>query len=354
MIPKRSFTLDGRVVGPETPPYVVAEMSGNHNGSIDRAFAILAAAKEAGCNAVKLQTYKPDTITLDVDAPGFTVEEGLWGKQRLFDLYRHAQTPWEWHQALFDRAHELGLTIFSSPFDPTAVDLLESLDCPAYKIASFEIVDLPLIACCAATGKPIMMSVGMATIDEIYDAVTCARSAGARDIALLYCVSAYPAPASDMNLRTLHDLAQRFDVVVGLSDHTLGIGAAVASVALGASVIEKHFTLARSDGGSDAAFSIEPAEMAALCEEARTAWQAIGEVTYGPKDSDGQNAKYRRSLYVVADISEGEELTADNVRSVRPGFGLPPKHLDAILGRRAAKAISKGTPLAWDLLESKT
>lgn len=350
MMLARACTVDGRVVGPGHSPYVVAEMSANHNGSLERAYAILAAAKDVGCDAVKLQTYRPDTITLDVDGPGFVVEGGLWNGQRLFDLYKQAQTPWEWHEALFARGRELGLTIFSSPFDFSAVDLLESLDCPAYKIASFEVTDLPLIRRCAATGKPLVISTGMANADEIGEAVDAAHTGGAREIVLLHCVSGYPTPPDEMNLRTIPDLVQRFGVPVGLSDHTLGLTASIAAAALGAVLIERHFTMRRADGGPDSAFSLEPDEFRTLCTEVRSAFQALGTVDYGLKPSERGNAAYRRSLYAVADIAAGEIFTAANVRSVRPGFGLAPRELDAVLGRRARVAIARGTPLNWDLV----
>jgi pseudaminic acid synthase len=346
----KAITISGRRIGPDEPPYVVAELSGNHNASIDRALAIMDAAKAAGADAVKLQTYTADTLTLDIDGPGFVVEKGLWKGRRLHELYAEAHTPWDWMHPLFEHGRRIGITVFSSPFDESAVRLLEALDAPAYKIASFEMIDTGLVRACARTGKPLIISTGMADAAEIADAVAVARAAGARDIALLHCVSGYPTPASDMNLRTIPDLAARFDVPAGLSDHTLGIAVAIAATALGAVLIEKHVTLQRSDGGPDAAFSLEPDEIAALCREVRTAWEALGKVDYGLKSSERGNAAYRRSLYAVADIKAGEALTVANVRSIRPGHGLPPRELDAILGRVARIDIGRGTPLAWDLI----
>jgi len=343
--------IDGKTIDRNHPPYVIAELSGNHNGQIERAFRLIDAAREAGADAVKLQTYTADTITIDHDGPGFTIEGGLWNGRRLHELYQEAHTPWDWHPKLFEYAEKAGISCFSSPFDSTAVDFLERLGAPAYKIASFELVDTPLIAHAARTGKPLIMSTGMATDEEIEDAVSAAREAGARDIALLHCVSGYPTPAAEANLARIPRFAALYDCPIGLSDHTLGIEAAVASVALGATIVEKHFTFARSDGGPDAAFSLEPNELASLVRGVRTAHAAIGEAEYGHAASEQPNMKFRRSLYVVKDIGAGEVLTSQNVRSIRPGYGLAPKHLVDVLGRRARHPIARGTPMSFDLLE---
>ncbi len=345
------ITIAGRAIGPDHPPYVIAELSGNHNGDIARAFAIMEAAKDAGADAVKLQTYTADTITIDHDGPGFTIEGGLWDGRTLYDLYQEASTPWEWHDDLFAKGRDLGITVFSTPFDATAVDFLEKLDVPAYKIASFEMIDPALIERVAATGKPVIMSTGMADLAEIEEAVTAARDAGCRDLILLHCVSGYPTPAEESNLRTISELARRFDVVTGLSDHTLGIGVSVAAVALDAAVIEKHVTLRREDGGPDAAFSLEPAELGALVTETRAAWEALGTVNFERKASELPNMVFRRSLYVVEDVKKGDILNEKNIRAIRPGYGIAPKHLKDIIGRTAGRKIKRGTPMAWDLLE---
>jgi N-acetylneuraminate synthase len=344
------ITIEGRAIGPGHPPYVIAELSANHNGNLDQALRIIDAAQAAGADAVKIQTYRPDTITLKSDAPEFRITDGLWAGHTLYDLYDWAHTPWEWHAALFAHAAKRGITLFSSPFDLTAVDLLEGLGAPAYKIASFEAVDLPLIRYVAAKGKPMIISTGMADFAEITEAVAAARAGGCRELALLHCVSGYPAPASDYNLATLADMAAKLDLPVGLSDHTLDNTTAIASVALGAGIIEKHMTLDRAGGGPDDSFSLEPAEFAALCRGARSAWAAIGQVDYGRKSSEQTNVKFRRSLYAVRDIAEGEALSADNIRSIRPGFGLAPREYDTVIGRRARIAITRGTALSWDLL----
>lgn len=346
-----SFAVAGCPIGPEHPPFVIAELSGNHKGDLGRALALVEAAHAAGADAVKLQTYTADTITLDHDGPGFRIEGGLWAGRSLYDLYREAHTPWDWHPALFSRAEELGLPIFSAPFDPTAVAFLEELGCPAYKVASFEIVDLPLIGRIASTGKPMIISTGMADLGEIAEAVAAARTAGAGPLALLHCVSGYPTPPDEAHLRTIPHLAAAFGTIAGLSDHTPGIAVAVAAVALGAPIIEKHLTLRRADGGPDAAFSLEPEEFAAMASACRTAWSALGAVSYGRTESERGNVQFRRSLYAVADIAAGEPLTERNVRSIRPGFGLPPKRLPELLGRRARVAISRGTPLSLDLVD---
>lgn len=328
-------------------------MSGNHNGDIARAFAIMEAAKDAGADAVKIQTYTADTITINHDGPGFRIEGGLWEGRTLYELYTEASTPWDWHPALFDKGRDLGITVFSSPFDSTAVDFLEGLAVPAYKIASFELIDLPLIRKVAATGKPMILSTGMANTDEIHEAVAAARDAGAVDLALLHCVSGYPTPTTESNLRTLLDFATRFDTVIGLSDHTLGTVPAIAAVALGAAIIEKHFTLSRADGGPDAAFSLEPQELKQLCYDSKTAWQALGEAGSARKPSERENMMFRRSLYAVQSIRAGELFTEDNVRSIRPGFGLAPKYYPDILGQTATKEISRGTPLDWNLVTKR-
>jgi pseudaminic acid synthase len=345
-----SVTIAGRRIGPDQPPYVVAELSGNHNGDIGRALALIDAARAAGADAVKLQTYTADTITIDHDGPEFRVQGGLWDGRRLYELYQEAHTPWDWHGRLFEHARSIGIEIFSSPFDPTAVELLETLGAPAYKIASFELIDLPLIEICARTGKPLIMSTGLASPQEITEAVQAARDAGDGGIILLHCTSAYPAPVCDMNLRTLQHLADQHGVVVGLSDHTLGLAASVAAVALGACFIEKHFTLSRAEGGVDSGFSLEPHELERLVRESREAWSALGEVRYDEVPSEAASRDHRRSLYVVADVAAGEPLTPANVRSIRPGHGLPPKHLPDVLGRNASRDLERGSPLDWSML----
>jgi pseudaminic acid synthase len=345
------FSIAGRKIGPDHEPFVICELSGNHNGSLDRALAMVDAAAATGADAIKLQTYTPDTITLDAEGADFMIEGGLWDGRRLYDLYAEAYTPYEWHPALFERARALGVILFSSPFDATAVDLLESLDAPAYKIASFEAVDLPLIKRVAATGKPMIISTGLANLEEMGEAVDAARSAGSGEIALLHCVSSYPAPIEEANVRTVADLATRFGVVGGLSDHTPGVAASVAAVALGASIIEKHFTLARADGGPDAAFSLEPGEFARLVADCKAAWRSLGRVHYDDLGSEAAAAGHRRSLYVAQDVAAGEALTETNIRSVRPGYGLPPKHLPDVVGRKAARTLRKGERLAWDMVE---
>ncbi|MBI1778537.1 MAG: pseudaminic acid synthase [Proteobacteria bacterium] len=345
------LTIANRAVGAGRPPYVIAEMSGNHNGRIEHAFAIMASAKRAEADAVKLQTYTADTITIDHDGPGFRIKGGLWDGRSLHELYQEAHTPWEWHAELFAKGRELGITVFSSPFDPTAVELLERLNAPAYKIASFEIVDLPLIRLVASTGKPMIMSTGMATLSEIEEGVAAARDGGCKELALLHCISGYPTPAEEANLATIPDLTRRFDCPIGLSDHTLGTSVAVAATALGARLVEKHLTLARSDGGPDAAFSLEPEELAQLVQAVRAASAAIGRASYELKPSERENTVFRRSLYVVADMRQGEAFTPANVRSIRPGFGLAPKHLPAVIGRRAARSLARGTPLDPSMVE---
>lgn len=334
-----------RPIGPGYPPYVIAELSANHNGNLSQALKIIDAAVEAGADAVKIQTYRPDTITLKSDAEDFQITEGLWAGYTLYDLYEWAHTPWEWHEALFAHAAKRGITMFSSPFDPTAVDLLESLNAPAYKIASFEAVDLPLIRYVASKGKPMIISTGMADLEEINEAVSAAREGGCRELALLHCVSGYPAPASDYNLVTIADIAGRFGMAVGLSDHTLGNTTAIASVALGASIIEKHLTLDRAGGGPDDSFSLEPSAFAALCRDVRTAWEAVGKVDYGSKSSELANVKFRRSLYFVENLKAGDAIEATSVRSVRPGYGLAPKMFDTIVGKKVKQDVFCNTPV---------
>lgn len=345
------FSIAGRPIGPDAPPFLIAELSGNHNGDLGRALALVDAAHAAGADAVKLQTYTADTITIDHDGPGFRIGHGLWAGRTLHDLYREAHTPWAWHAALFERAAALGLAIFSAPFDPTAIDFLETLGCAAYKIASFEVVDLPLVGRAAATGKPLIVSTGMADLGEIGEAVAAVRAAGGAAPALLHCVSGYPTPPEEADLRTIPHLGAAFGTVVGLSDHTPGTAVPVAAVAVGASIIEKHLTLRRADGGPDAAFSLEPDEFAGMAAACRTAWTALGRVRYDRSASERGNAQFRRSLYAVADIEAGQILTERDIRSIRPGYGLPPKLLPALLGRRARTAIARGTPLSLGLVD---
>lgn len=341
-----------RPIGPDHRPYVIAEMSGNHNQSLDRALAIVDAAAAAGADAIKLQTYTADTMTLDVDAPGFVIEDpgSLWAGRQLHDLYAEAHTPWAWHEPIMARARSHGMHCFSTPFDETAVDFLESLQVPAYKIASFECTDLPLIRKVAATGKPMIISTGMATLAEIDETVRTARAAGCRDLVLLKCTSTYPSTPANTHLRSIPVLREAMGCQVGLSDHTMGCGAAVAAVALGATVVEKHFTLARADGGVDSAFSLEPAELAQLRIETERAWQAMGDVRFGASQAEQKSLVFRRSLYIVKPLQPGDVLSSDNVRTIRPGFGLPPKYLETVMGKRVVRSVPAGTPLAWDLI----
>jgi N-acetylneuraminate synthase len=339
-----------RKIGKEYPPYIIAELSANHNGKLETALKIIEEAARAGADAVKLQTYRPDTITLDSDADEFKIKGGLWDGRTLYELYEEAHMPWEWHKPLFEHARKVGIPIFSSPFDTTAVDLLEDLNAPAYKIASFEAVDLPLIRYVAATGKPMIISTGMANAEEIQEAITAAREGGCKELAILHCVSGYPAPAEDYNLRTIVDMIERFGLVTGLSDHTLDNTTAIASVVLGASIIEKHFTLDRNGGGPDDSFSLEPADLSALCRDSKTAWKALGQVDYGRKSSEQGNAQFRRSLYFVKDMKAGDVITENCVRSVRPGYGLAPKYLDRVIGQVVARDIKANTPVMEDAL----
>ncbi|MEL7188805.1 MAG: pseudaminic acid synthase [Pseudomonadota bacterium] len=350
MTKTQEITIDGQKIGPGHEPYVICEMSGNHNGSLERAIILLEAAAATGADAIKMQSYTADTITIDHDGPDFTVEGGLWDGRTLYDLYGEAQTPFEWHEPLFKRARELGVTLFSSPFDESAVDLLEELGAPAYKIASFEAVDLPLVAYVASKGKPMIISTGMANLDEIGEAVATARENGCEELVLLHCISSYPAPDDQSNVRTVPDLADRFGVVSGLSDHTFGSAVAVSSIALGGCVVEKHFTLRRADGGPDSAFSLEPDEFKTLVADCKRAWRSLGKATYDLQGSESASVQFRRSLYVVEDIQAGASLTRDNVRSIRPGQGLAPKHLPEVLGKTAARDLKRGEPLLWDAL----
>lgn len=338
--------IRGRRIAADAPPYVIAELSANHNGRLETALRIIDEAKLAGADAVKLQTYRPDTITLDCNSEDFQIHGGLWDGKTLYQLYQEAHMPWDWHAVLFEHARKIGITLFSSPFDNSAVDLLEDLNAPAYKIASFEAIDLPLIKYVASTGKPMIISTGMADEEEIKEAIDAARAGGCKELAILHCVSGYPAPSEDYNLRTLSDMIERFSLVTGLSDHTLDSTTAIASVALGAAIIEKHFTLNRNGGGPDDSFSLEPQEMTALCKNSRTAWAALGRVDYGRKSSEQGNAKFRRSLYFVKDLKAGDEVTRDAIRSVRPGFGLAPKNYDRLIGRRVVKDVRRNTPVS--------
>lgn len=344
--------IDGRPIGSDHPPYVIAELSANHNGNLETALAIVEAAAKSGADAVKLQTYRPDTITLDSDADEFVIKGGLWDGRTLYELYEEAHTPWDWHRPLFDHARKLGITMFSSPFDTTAVDLLEDLGAPAYKIASFEAVDLSLIRYVAGTGKPMIISTGMADADEIAEAIAAAQDGGCHELAILHCVSGYPAPAHDYNLHTIPDMIARFGLVTGLSDHTLDNTTAITSIALGASLIEKHFTLDRNGGGPDDSFSLEQPEMTALCRDVKTAWSALGKVDYGRKSSEEGNVKFRRSLYFVKDLKAGDVITGDAVRSVRPGYGLPPKMLDEVVGKRVMRDVGINTAVRTGDLNS--
>lgn len=344
--------IGSREIGRTCVPFIIAEMSGNHNQSLGRALEIVEAAAKAGAHALKLQTYTPDTMTIDLDEREFHISDpdSLWEGASLYKLYAKAYTPWEWHKPIFDRARALGIIAFSTPFDDTAVEFLEDLDVPCYKVASFENTDLPLIRRVAATGKPLIISTGMATVAELDETVRAAREAGCNDLILLKCTSTYPATAANTNILTIPHLRELFGCEVGLSDHTMGLGVSVGSVALGATVIEKHFTLNRADGGVDSTFSMEPAEMAQLVEETERAWQALGQVNYGPTEAENKSLQYRRSLYVVQDLKAGDVLTKDNVRAIRPGLGLPTKYVEQVLGKAVRKDARRGTALRWDLL----
>lgn len=342
--------INGRKVGKGAPPYIIAELSANHNGSIERAFETIKSAYESGADAIKIQTYTADTMTIDCDHEDFMIRGGLWDGYKLYDLYKWAETPFEWHQAIFDYAANLGITIFSTPFDEAAVDLLELLGAPAYKIASFEATDLPLIRYVARTGKPIIMSTGMCSEEEIEEAVSTAREAGCKDLILLHCISSYPAPIDQANLLQMRCLTERFKTIPGLSDHTLGTTASVAAVALGACVIEKHFTLSRNDTGPDSEFSIEPDELKRLCQDAFDAWSALGKADFERQKAEEGNKKFRRSVYFVNDMKSGEIITQSHIRRIRPGLGLPPKYYDQLLGRRVNQDIVRGTATSWELI----
>ncbi|MEC1750547.1 pseudaminic acid synthase [Bacillus mojavensis] len=344
------INIDGRSIGPHHPPFIIAEMSGNHNQSLERAFHIIEAAAKAGAHALKIQTYTADTMTLNIDTKDFKIEDNdsLWSGSTLYTLYQQAYTPWEWHKPIFDKCRELGMIPLSTPFDESAVDFLEDLGVPIYKIASFENTDIPLIKKVAATGKPIIISTGMATVAEIDETITAAKEAGCKELILLKCTSTYPASPVNTNISTIPHMKELFNCQVGLSDHTMGTGVAVASVALGATVIEKHFTLSRADGGVDSAFSLEPPELKELVVETERAWQALGQITYGPTDKEKASLKFRRSIYVTNDIKAGEIFTKENIKVVRPGYGLEPKYFDVMIGKTATKHLSAGTPLGWD------
>ena len=348
---KNVIEIAGRLIGPEHKPYIICELSGNHNGSLDRALALIDAAAKTGCDAIKIQSYTPDTMTIDCDNDDFQIMEGTWSGYNLYRLYEEAFTPFEWHTAMFERAAELGITIFSTPFDETAADMLEELGTPAFKIASFEIVDLELIAHVASKKKPMIISTGMASLAEIEVAVDTARNSGCSEIILLHCVSSYPAPNAQSNLYTLSHLATAFDAVGGLSDHTHGTATSVAAVALGASVIEKHFTLARVDGGPDSAFSLEPEEFKRLCDDCYSAWVSLGQVDYTRQEAEESNLVFRRSIYVISDIQKGEVLSRENIKVIRPGYGLPPSMLTSCLGRKAKFDLKRGTALSVDLFD---
>ncbi len=344
--------INDRLIGTGHPPLIVAEMSGNHNQSLERALAIVTAAAESGAHAVKLQTYTPDTMTIDLDEREFHISDrtSLWAGTSLYKLYGEAYTPWEWHRPIMDRAQELGIFAFSTPFDDSAVDFLESLDVPCYKIASFENTDLPLIRRVARTGKPIIIATGMATAGELDESVRTARAAGCNDLILLKCTSTYPATAENSNVLSIPHMREMFDCEIGLSDHTMGVGVSVAAVAHGATVIEKHFTLSRADGGVDSAFSMEPAELTQLVVESQRAWQSLGQVSYGPTEAEVSSLQYRRSLYVVKNLKAGGVLTRENVRAIRPGLGMPPKFIELVLGRTLNQDVVRGTALNWELM----
>lgn len=345
-----NITINGREIGPNSPPYIIAELSANHNGNIERALETIKAAHDQGAHAIKIQTYTADTMTIDCDSEEFMIRGGLWDGYKLYDLYKWAETPFEWHKAIFDYAESIGITIFSTPFDETAVDLLESLNTPAYKIASFEATDLPLIRYVASKGKPMIMSTGMCSEEEIAEAVNIAREAGCKELALLHCISSYPAPMDQANLRQMPNLAARFNSIPGLSDHTLGTTASVAAVALGACVIEKHFTLSRQDKGPDSEFSIEPEELKRLCQDTLDAWSALGRAGFERQQAEETSKRYRRSVYFVQDMKAGQRISTADIRRIRPGYGLPPKYFDQLVGRTVREDVTRGTAVQWELL----
>ncbi|QBG35215.1 pseudaminic acid synthase [Litorilituus sediminis] len=347
------ITIDNKKIGANHKPYIIAELSANHNGKIDKALKAIEVAAQCGADAVKIQSYTADTMTIDCDKDDFQVKGGLWDGYKLYDLYQWAQTPFEWHQQLFAKAKEVGITLFSTPFDESAVDLLEALDAPAYKLASFEITDLPLIKRIAQTGKPMIISTGMANLEEITDAINTAKDNGCKELVVLHCISAYPAPFEQANLATIADIAKRFDVIAGLSDHTLGTVVSVTSIALGASLIEKHFTLDRNDKGPDAEFSLEPDELKRLVEETQAAHQALGVAGYERKPVEQASMKFRRSLYFVKDIVKGEQITEQHIRRIRPGYGIAPKYFQQLLGKKVTQTITRGTAVSWDLIDSE-
>ena len=348
---RANFEIEGRTIGEGNPPYVICELSANHGGNISTALDLVRAAAQTGADAIKIQTYTPDTITMNVDNEDFTIRGGLWDGRTLYELYKEAHTPWEWHAEIFKCARDLGVTVFSSPFDNTAVDLLEDLGAPAYKIASFEAVDIPLIRYAASTGKPLIISTGMATENEIREAIDAAVEGGCSGVAILRCVSGYPAPPEDYNLATIPDMISRFGVPVGLSDHTLDNTTAVASVAMGACIVEKHFTLDRGGNNPDDAFSLDPEGFSSLCRDLKTTHAAVGRVNYSPKRSERGNLKFRRSLYFTKALGVGDEITANDIKSVRPGYGLAPKYLDELVGRKLKKSVEYGQPTTWEVFE---
>ena len=347
----QEISINNRKIGQKHPPYVIAEMSANHNSDINNAYKIIDMAKASGTDAVKLATYTPDTLTIDSDLPDFQLTEGLWAGQTLFELYKGACMPWEWHQPLFDYAKKVGITIFSSPFDNTAVDLLEELNTPVYKIASFEMTDLPLVRYVAQTKKPMIISTGMANLEEITEVVKVAKENGCTDLILLHCISSYPAPAEQSNLKTIPDLAERFGLITGLSDHTMGTTVATTSVALGACVIEKHFTLSRAEKGPDSEFSLEPQELKQLCIDTKIAWQSLGQAGYARKKKKKDNVKFRRSLYFVKDIEAGEIITKEHVKSIRPGYGIAPKYIQTVIGKKVMYPVQRGMPVIVEMIE---